>query len=248
MSVSASEQRLARICGVLFLITFVTSIPAAILYDNVLDDTRYILGTDRDAQLLVGAFLEVLLIVANVGTALALYPVLRRRNEGLALGFVTARLVESTFIAVGLLSVLALVTMRQDAVGADDNSLIAIGQSLVAIHDWTFLLGPGFVVGIGNGLILGYLMYTTGLVPRRMAMLGLIGGPLIIASGIAVLFGAIEQSGVVQGIATIPEFLWELSLGIYLTFKGFKQPADTGGNAGHLPMDESEIKPQVAAR
>jgi hypothetical protein len=104
----------------------------------------------------------------------------------------------------------------------DPATLETVGRSLVAIKDWTFVLGPGFVVGVGNGLIMGSLMYRSGLVPRPMAMLGLIGGPLICASGIAVLFGGIDQGSPVQGIATIPEFLWELSLGIYLTVKGFK--------------------------
>ena len=113
-------------------------------------------------------------------------------------------------------------TLRQDVRARMPVSLVTVGKSLVAIHDWTFLLGPGFVVGVGNGLILGYLMYRSGLVPRGMAMLGLIGGPLIIASGIAVLFNVIEPGSAAQVIATIPEFFWELSLGIYLIVKGFK--------------------------
>jgi hypothetical protein len=115
--------------------------------------------------------------------------------------------------------------LRQEAAGADAGSLVAVGESLVALHDWTFLLGPGFVVGVGNGLLLGYLIYRSALVPRGMAMLGLIGGPLIIASGIAILFGGIETGSVWQAIATIPEFLWELSLGIWLIVKGFNPSA-----------------------
>ena len=111
--------------------------------------------------------------------------------------------------------------MGQDTASAGGGAGAA-GVALAAIKDWTFLLGPGFIVGFGNGLLLGYLMYTSGLVPRRMALLGLIGGPLIIASGIAVLFDVFQQGGTGQSIATIPEFLWELSLGIYLTVKGFK--------------------------
>jgi hypothetical protein len=131
---------------------------------------------------------------------------------------------ECVFIAVGILSVLAVVTLRQDIAGAaDPATLDAVGRSLVAIKDWTFLLGPGFVVGVGNGLMLGYLFYRSGLVPRRMAMLGLIGGPLIMLSGIAVLFDVIEQGSAAQAIATIPEFFWELSLGIYLAVKGFRR-------------------------
>jgi hypothetical protein len=221
---TASERRIALIAGVLFVITFATSIPALLLYDPVLNDIGYITGAGADTRVLLGAFLELLLIIANVGTAVVLFPILKRQNEPLALGFVTARVVESAFIAVGILSVLAIVTLRQDlaGTGTDTATLETVGRSLVAIKDWTFRLGPGFVVGVGNGLILGYLMYRSELVPRRMAMLGLIGGPLICASGIAVLLGVIDAGSVAQGIATIPEFIWELSLGIYMIVKGFK--------------------------
>jgi hypothetical protein len=219
-----NTQTIARVTGVLFLITFVTSIPAGlILYNPVLDNARYIVGEGADTRIALGAFLEMILIVANIGTAVALFPILKRQNEALSLGYVTARVVESAFIAVGILSLMAIVTLRQDVGGtAGAASLIPIGRSLVAIHDWTFLLGPGWVVGVGNGLLLGYLMYRSGLVPRAMAMLGLIGGPLIIASGTAVLFDVIEAGSTGQVIATIPEFFWELSLGIYLIVKGFK--------------------------
>jgi len=150
-----------------------------------------------------------------------LFPILRRQNEVLALGYVTARIVECVFIALGILSLLTVVTLRQEAAGTDAASLVAVGQSLVALHGWTFVLGPGFVVGLGNGLILGYLMYRSALVPRGMAVLGLIGGPLIIASGAAVVLGVIEAGGVWQSIAAIPEFFWELSLGIWLIVRGF---------------------------
>ena len=150
-----------------------------------------------------------------------MFPILRWQHQALALGYVAARIVECTFIAVGIVSLLAVLTLRQD-VGAAAGSLTAAGESLVAIHDWTFLLGPGWVVGVGNGLILGYLMYRSGLVPRGMAMLGLIGSPLVIATGIAVLFDVIEPDSLPQVIAVVPEFIWELALGIYLIVKGFK--------------------------
>jgi hypothetical protein len=206
----------------LFLITYITSIPAFfVFYVPVLDDPRYIVGAGADTSVSFGAFLELLLIIANIGTAVVLFPILRRQNEVLALGYVTARIIECVFIALGILSLLTVVTLRQEAAGADTGSLVAAGQSLVALHGWTFVLGPGFVVGLGNGLILGYLMYRSGLVPRGMAVLGLIGGPLIIASGAAVVLGVIEAGGVWQSIATIPEFFWELSLGIWLIVRGF---------------------------
>jgi hypothetical protein len=133
---------------------------------------------------------------------------------------------ECVFIAVGILSLLTVVALRQGAAaGADAASLLTAGESLVALHEWTRLLGPGFMVGVGNGLILGYLMYTSALVPRGMAVLGLIGGPLIIASGVGVLLGVIEEGGVVQGLATIPEFFWELLLGVWPIVRGFNPSA-----------------------
>jgi uncharacterized protein DUF4386 len=244
---SPPSRRLALIAGVLFAITFATSIPAVLLYDPVLNDPNYIVGAGADTRVLAGAFLELLLIVANIGTALALFPVLRRRNEGLALGYVTARLVECGFIAVGLISLLSVVTLRQDAPAADSQSLVAIGQSLVAIHDWTFVLGPGFVVGIGNGLLLGYLMFRSGLVPRRMAMLGLVGGPLVCASGIAVMFGAFEAGSAGQIVATLPEIAWEASLAVYLIVRGFKAPAIARDERGGAGVDAGRLVPAVAA-
>ena len=219
-------QKIARVFGVLFLITFFTSIPAYFFYVPVLDDPRYIVGAGADTRVSFGAFLELLLIIANIGTAVVLFPIVRRQNEILALGYVTARIVECVFIAVGILSLLTVVTLRQEAAaGADAASLLTAGESLVALKNWTFLLGPGFMVGVGNGLLLGYLMYTSRLVPRGMAVLGLISGPLIIATGIGVMFGVIEAGGVVQGIATIPEFFWELSLGIWPIVRGFDPSA-----------------------
>jgi hypothetical protein len=220
-------QRIARVFGVLYLITFATSIPALfVFYAPVLTDARYIVGAGADTSVAFGAFLELLLIISQIGTAVVLYPILKRQNEILILGYVTARIMESVFIAVGLLSLLTIVTLQQEATaGADAASLLTAGASLVALKNWTFLLGPGFMVGVGNGLLLGYLMYTSRLVPRGMAVLGLIGGTLIIASGIAVLFGIIEAGGVVQAIATLPEALWELLLGIWPIVRGFNPSA-----------------------
>jgi hypothetical protein len=213
------DQRNARIFGVLFIITFLTSIPALALFQPVLDDPAgYIAGGGEDTQIYLGVLLELLLIIANIGTAVVVFPILRRQNEVLALGYVTARIVECVFIAAGILAVLGIVSLRQD-----DPDAASLAVSLAAIKDWTFLLGPGFIVGWGNGLILGYLMYRSRLVPRGMAMLGLIGGTLIILSGIGVLFDLWDAGGTVQALATIPEFLWELSLGIYAAVWGFRR-------------------------
>src|SRR4051794_20979379 len=214
------DQRAARIFGVLFIITFVTSIPALVLYQPVLDDpVGYIASAGHDNRIFFGALLELLLILANLGTAFVLFPIVKRQNEGLALGYVAMRVFECTFILVGILAVLAIVTLRREDAGASEGT---VAYTLAAIKDWTFLLGPGWVVGWGNGLILGYLMYRSQLVPRRMTWLGLVGGPLIIVSGTAVLFGLADAGGAFQGLATIPEGLWELSLGIYCAVRGFR--------------------------
>lgn len=220
-----STRKTALAAGVLFLLTFVTSIAAAILYGPIIDNPSYITGPGADSRVLFGAFLEVFLIVTNLGTALVLFPILRRQNETISLAFIAARIMESVFIAIGIVALLVVVTLRQDAAGADSGSLLAIGKALVAINRWTFVLGPGVVVGFGNGILLGYLMYRSGLMPRGLALFGLVGGPLIVASGLAIVLGLIERGGTVQGIATIPEFIWELSIGLYLTFKGFKSTA-----------------------
>lgn len=215
------SRRTSLVAGLLFAATFITSIPAVLLYDPILNNSGFILGAGGETRVLVGAVLELLLIAANIGTALVLYPVLRRQSEVAALGWVSARIMESAFIAVGILSLLAIVTLRQDS-SADAGTLVAIQDSLVAIHDWTFRLGPGLVVGIGNGLLLGYLMFKSGLVPRGMAMFGLIGGPILFLSGIAVVLGILDPGSPIKGAAAIPEIIWEASLTYYLIFKGFR--------------------------
>jgi hypothetical protein len=217
------DQKRARVFGVLYLITFVTSIPALALYQPVLDDpVGYISAAGHDTQILLAALLELLLIIANIGTAVVIFPIVRRQNEELALGYVTARVIECTFILVGILSVLGIITLTQQVAGANEGT---VAYTLAGIKDWTFLLGPGWVVGWGNGLILGYLMYRSELVPRAACWLGFIGGTLLIATGTAILFTGNDPSDALrslQGIATIPEFLWELFLGVYCTFKGFR--------------------------
>jgi hypothetical protein len=214
----AGDQRAARWFGVLFIITFITSIIALALFQTVLDDpAAYITGEGKDNQIYLGAFLEFLLIVSNVGTAVVLYPIARRQNETLAIGYVAARIIESVFIAVGIVFVLGVVSLRKDSPDAAD-----LAVSLAQLKDWTFLFGPGLVVPFGNGLILGYLMYKSGLVPRRMAWLGLIGGPLLLFGSFGVLFDWWEQTGVVSALV-IPEFIWEAFLGIYCAIWGFRR-------------------------
>ena len=234
-----ATRRLTLTAGVLFILTFITSIGALALYGPVLDDPGYVLGGGADTRVMLGALLEIFLVAANIGTALALFPLLKRQSEGLALGYVAARVVESTIIAFGVISLLGVVTLRQDPASADTSSLLASAQALVAVHDWTFLLGPGFVVPFGNGLILGYLMYKSGIVPRRMAMLGLVGGPLLFVSSTLALFGVHEQVSGTALLMTVPEIAWEASLGIYLTVKSVR--------AGRTAAGARALSPAAAA-
>ena len=197
-------------------------------------------GADPTTGVAAAATLEVFLIIANVATALVAYPVLKRESEIGAVGYVSARLVEGVFIAIGLVSALAFILMRQEATAVSDP---VIGEGLVALYYRAFLVGPGFMAGLANGVILGYLMYRSGLVPRGMAILGLIGGPLVMATGIAIMFDAIERGGTIQVIATIPEFFWELSLSIYCIVKGFRPSSILGmESVTALPESDSALR------
>jgi hypothetical protein len=244
-----SARRTARIAGVWWVLTFVTSIPALLLYDPLLNDANFILSAGADTRIQFGAFLEVLLAISGIATAVVMYPILKRQSQSVALGYVACRTVESTIIVVGIVSVLSVLTLREDlagAAGTDAATLTTVGQSLVAVHDATFLLGPAFCAGFGNGLLLGYLMYRSGLVPRRMALLGLVGGPLAFATATAVLFGAYEQTSGTNFIFTLPEILWEASLGIYLIVKGFKTPSPILEERRQSALDAA-FSPTVAA-
>jgi hypothetical protein len=229
-----STRRTASLAGWLFIVTFVASIPAYfILYAPVRDDPSLITGAGADptARVALGALLEIITLIANVGTAVVLFPILKRQSEAGAIGYVSARLVEGTFIAIGIVSLLAFLLMRQEGTAGTD---AALGEVFVAVYNRAFLIGPGVFAGLANGLILGYLMYRSGLVPQWMAMLGLIGGPLVAASGIAIMFDVIEPGSPVQALATIPEFFWELFLGIYLIVKGFKPSPIIIGDTGRI--------------
>jgi hypothetical protein len=222
-------RRTGRIFGWFFIGTFITSIPARLLFVDGLGaswtDMRFIPGAGSDTSLQLGAIFELGLIGTNIATAVVIYPLVKRQSETHALGYVTARIMESTFIAIGLVSILSVVSVNEALVGAGGAETAALavqGNSLVSTYEWAFLLGPGLVVGFGNGLILGYLMYRSGLVPRGMAMLGLIGGPLLILSFVLILFGAYENGSGPAALLALPEIAWEASLGIYAAWKGFR--------------------------
>ncbi|MGW7056001.1 DUF4386 domain-containing protein [Streptomyces sp. NPDC054887] len=226
-----SVRRTAVVTGVLFLVTEVTAIGALALYGPVLRGAEYVVGPGADSRVFLGALLEIVLAAAVVGTGVALFPVIKRQNEGAALGYVCARLLEAAVILVGTISVLAVVTLRKDLgeVGDGDAAALATaGEALGAIHDWTFLIGPNFVLG-ANSFVLAWLMYRSGLVPRFIAVLGLVGGALICVSATCVLFGLYEQVSVPGSVAAIPVFVWEVSLAVRLIAKGFEPSPLTSG-------------------
>src|SRR5664279_2494550 len=229
-----AQRRTALIAGVFFAVTFVTSIPALILYQRLRKHTSFIFGSGARAGIGLGATLEVFLAISGIATAVVLYPIIKRQSQSISLGYVASRTLESTVIVIGIVSVMSVVTLRHDVGGVNASNpaaLALVERSLVAIHDWTFLLGPGFCAGFGNGILLGYLMYKSGLVPRGMAMLGLIGGPLIFVSGIAILFGAFKNGSPAASALALPEIAWEASLSIYLIVKGFMPSPILASNA-----------------
>jgi hypothetical protein len=244
----SSARKTALVAGVLYLITFIAGIPpAAFLLGPVLDNPNYIVSAGADTQVLFGAFLDLVNALACIGTAVALFSVVKRQHEGFALGFVTARVMEAAIIVIGVVSLLAVVTLRQaGAAGSDAATLVTLGQALVAVRNETFLLGPGLIPGL-NALLLGYLMYRSRLVPRVIPAMGLIGAPLFLVSVSASILGVNEQVSVLSGIAVIPIALWELSLGLWLTFKGFGPSAIPVGDTRPIAVDEGSAAAAVAA-
>jgi hypothetical protein len=217
-----STRRIAMVAGVLFLVTHVTSVTALALYGSVLHHSDYIVGPGPDTPALVGAFLEMVLALAVVGTAVALFPVVKRQNESVALGYVGLRTLEAGIIAVGVVPLLAIVTLRQDLTASPGGT--TVGSALVAFHNWTFLIGPSLVLGTSTTL-LAYLLHRSGLVAPFIPVLGLIGGPLVFASGAAQLFGLYEQFSAWAAITAIPVFGWEICLALHLIVKGFRPAA-----------------------
>jgi Domain of unknown function (DUF4386) len=218
-----STRKIALVAGIFYVITFI-SIPTLALYGPVKNHRDFITSSGSNTAVLWGCFLEVIVALAGIGTAVTLFPVVKRQNEGMALGFVASRTLEAAMIFIGVASLLSLVTLRQDlgtATGGNAASLMTIGASHVATYNWAFTLGQSLMPGV-NALLLGTLMYRSRLVPRVLPVMGLIGAPLHIAAVIATMFGLIGRLSPVAGIAVIPVALWELSLGIYLIVKGFK--------------------------
>jgi len=231
----SSIRKTALVAGIFYLITFV-SIPTLALYGPVKDHRDWILGSGGHTAVLVGCLLEVIVALAGIGTAVTLYPVVKRQQEGVALGFVASRVLEAAMIFTGVVSLLSLVNLPHGgATGAAAASLVTTGASHVATYNATFLLGQTLMPAI-NALLLGSLLYRSRLVPRVLPVMGLIGAPLLIAAFVAILFGGIEQISAWTAIATLPVAAWELSLGVWLVAKGFRSSPVTEGMAAGRPQ------------
>jgi hypothetical protein len=238
-----SMRRTSLAAGILYLISFV-SIPSLFLYNPVRENADFVLGAGSDTGVLWAAFSEVVVALAGIGTAVVLFRVARRQSETAALGFVTARVLEAALILVGVVSMLSIITLRQDVAGtagADPASLVTTGHTLVATYDWAFLLSQS-LMPVFNALCLGYVMYRSGLVPRVLPIVGLIGAPLLLASDIAIFFGVYDRMAPIAALAALPIAAWELSLGVYLTVKGFK-PAAVAALPSGASDRNSELSP-----
>jgi hypothetical protein len=217
-------RRTAFFGGLFYLITFASSIPALFLLGPVINDGHYIVSAGADTQVVWGTVLDLVNALTAVGSAVALYPVLKRQSESMALGFVTTRMFEAAVVAIGVVSLLTVVSLRHaGATGQEASSLLVAGHALVATYNWVFLVGPNLMPAV-NGMLLGTLMYKSGLVPKGIPVLGLIGGPLLLAVTLASMFGLTHHGSAWWAVAA-PIALWELLLGLWLTFKGFRPAA-----------------------
>jgi hypothetical protein len=222
-----ATRRAALIAGLFYIGTFVFSIPALGLYDGVLHNPNFVLGAGGDQGVLWGGLIEILTALTGIGTAVALYPVIKRHGPGRAVGFIASRTLEAAMIFAGVLAVLAVYSLRQDFAGATDTAALTTSASgLVAVKDWSFLLGPGIMPAI-NALCFATIMYQSRLVPRWIPTLGLIGAPLLLASSTASLFGAWDQVSSAALLMALPIATWEFSVGVYMTVKGFRTPPGT---------------------
>jgi hypothetical protein len=221
-----STRNHARASGLFYLLTFAASIPAWLLLDPILKDAGYIVGAGHDTQVISACLLDFVNALAGIGSAVAVYPVAKRVSQSLSLGFVMTRMVEAAVIMVGVVALLAVVTMRQDHAGAaaDASALTVTGQSLVEARNWTFLFGPGFMA-VFNALMFATLLYRSRLVPRVIPMIGLVGAPLLLTANILNAFGVGTQGAGWSMLCTMPIAVWELSVGFYMTFKGFRREA-----------------------
>ena len=238
----SSHRKTSLAAGVLYLLTFV-SIPTLALYGPV-KGANYILGAGPDTGALIGALLEIIVALAGMGTAVALFPVLKRQNEGVAMGFIGSRTMEGAALFVCVGCILSVVSLRQAGAGPD---ALVTSHALVTMYDRMFLLGGSLMPAL-NAVLLGTLLYRARLVPRVLPLLGLIGAPLLLAADLAVLFDLIGRTSTPALVTALPIALWEFSLGVWLVVKGFKPSAITALYSRTAGVDNGSLAPVAAAR
>jgi hypothetical protein len=219
MTNTFSHRKISLTAGLLYLLTFV-SIPTLVLYSNV-KGANYILGSGSDSAALTGSFLEIIVALAGIGTAIVLFKVLKKQNEITAIGLIASRVLEASCIFIGVATILTIVALKQTGAGSDS---LAISSTLVILYDRVFLISQSLLPAV-NDLLLGFLLYQSRLVPRALSMIGLVGGPLLIVGFLAVIFGIVEQGTAFPALSAIGVFLFELSLGVWLIVKGFNSVA-----------------------
>ena len=217
-----STRKTAKTAAIFYFISWVGSIAGLIFYGPVLKNSNYLTGGASDNHIVIGAILELVCAFANIGTGVALYPVVKRYSESLALGYAALRTLESAVIAAGVLPILAIISLRQStgsAAGIND-----LATSMISFHNLSFIVGPSLICGV-NTTVMAYALFKSGLVARFVPTLGLIGGPLVFVSGVLQLFGVAEQASSVTALMAVPVFAWEISLASHLFFKGFRKSA-----------------------
>ena len=220
---ATSVRRAAFIAGALYILTFIASIPTLAMKAPVVDHVDFVLGVGNQNSVIAASLLDVVCALAGIGTAVVLWPITRRENQTLGLGFVTTRVLEAATLVVGAISLMALVTLRNDvsaATGPEATSLLTTGRSLVAMHDWSFLFGPG-VMPAFNALMFATLLYRSRLVPRIIPMVGLVGAPLLLLSSVVTAFGGWEQTSNTAMLFALPIAAWEFTIGVWMMVKGF---------------------------
>ena len=226
-------RRISLTVGILYVLTFV-SIPTLALYKPVKDDAgAFVLGRRQHRRVAVGRSVRGHRRPGRHQHRRSAVPVTKRVSQTAALGFVAARLVETCLIFVSVVSLLTIMTLRNDVAGTagtDSASLVTMSHSLVATYNWTFLLSQS-LMPVACDLLLGYVLYRSALVPRILPIVAFIGAPLLLASDVAVYFGAYSQVSPIAVLAALPVAVFELSLGIWLIIKGFKPTPLTADDA-----------------
>src|SRR4051794_37883301 len=230
------HRRISRAAGIAYILTFV-SIPTLALY-NTVKGANYVLGPGPDTAAIVGGLLETVVALAGIATAVILFPILKRQNESMALGLVAARILESGTIFVGVAFLLSIVTLRQNGAGAE---ALATSHALVALYDRIFLLGQSFMPAVCD-LLLGFMLYRSRLVPRRLSLIGIVGAPVLVLGYLAVLFGALDQHGAVAGLSAVLVAVFEFALGVWLIVKGFNPTAVVALESGHPLVDQDPAR------